>query len=563
MEGKVWRPGPTVCRCCLSEGCYKDISTEYFWMGKKEVYADMLSDTFDLSIQYAPTGGPNSQSRLICEPCISRLRDATDFRRQIKECEQTFMEYLNPSTTVDIEIPVELPEKEHKIVSVKVEKPLSDDDDFGDTELLDDDDLDDEPLMNLASKVPKKESVDVTDLIDNAKAEKRKSTTKAKAAPKKAKVKEAKPSVSKAKPEKKKKGPRNFAKSESLEYAKELLQFSTAYPFRLQGSYLCCIYCAKVFKLPSELREHIDDCHKTIDVVNTLSNKCSGKDIFYKVDCTDLKCRLCGTGFNKVDEVARHLKYDHDRRIDLNSGNRIQVYKLTDGEYNCAICNKNLHSFISLWRHTAAHYNKYTCDTCGNRYLAFGSLKFHIRSVHSKPNCSKCHAEFDTNELLLEHNKNTKACWHFTCVTCGERFRSFKEKQTHAEKVHKKEKLMYTCAKCDITYKNHRQFYHHSIVMHSNDYFTCSFCSMKFGSKHTMRQHMATHTGEKKFECDFCHKSFTRKSNLVPHILLHSGEHYSCAICSKKFSLKRSWQKHMRSQHSKIKLASKELTKIK
>lgn len=45
-----WRPGPTVCRCCLSEGCYKDISTEYFWMGKREVYAEMLSETLNLSV---------------------------------------------------------------------------------------------------------------------------------------------------------------------------------------------------------------------------------------------------------------------------------------------------------------------------------------------------------------------------------------------------------------------------------------------------------------------------------------------------------------------------------
>lgn len=45
-----WRPGPTVCRCCLTEGCYKDISTEYFWMGKREVYAEMLSETFDLTV---------------------------------------------------------------------------------------------------------------------------------------------------------------------------------------------------------------------------------------------------------------------------------------------------------------------------------------------------------------------------------------------------------------------------------------------------------------------------------------------------------------------------------
>lgn len=45
-----WRPGPTVCRCCLTEGCYKDISTEYFWMGKREVYAEMLSETFSVSV---------------------------------------------------------------------------------------------------------------------------------------------------------------------------------------------------------------------------------------------------------------------------------------------------------------------------------------------------------------------------------------------------------------------------------------------------------------------------------------------------------------------------------
>lgn len=52
MEAKTseWRPGPTVCRCCLTEGCYKDISTEYFWMGKREVYAEMLADTLNLTV---------------------------------------------------------------------------------------------------------------------------------------------------------------------------------------------------------------------------------------------------------------------------------------------------------------------------------------------------------------------------------------------------------------------------------------------------------------------------------------------------------------------------------
>lgn len=49
-KGLEWRPGPAVCRCCFAEGCYKDISTEYFWMGKREVYSEMLLDTFDVSV---------------------------------------------------------------------------------------------------------------------------------------------------------------------------------------------------------------------------------------------------------------------------------------------------------------------------------------------------------------------------------------------------------------------------------------------------------------------------------------------------------------------------------
>lgn len=52
MEVKTteWRAGPSVCRCCLTEGCYKDISTEYFWMGKREVYAEMLSEALSVTV---------------------------------------------------------------------------------------------------------------------------------------------------------------------------------------------------------------------------------------------------------------------------------------------------------------------------------------------------------------------------------------------------------------------------------------------------------------------------------------------------------------------------------
>lgn len=68
--------------------------------------------------------------------------------------------------------------------------------------------MDDQPLTKLASKIPKKESVEILELLNNDKVtEKRKSSTKSKSSSaKKVKTKKEIATSSKEKPEKKKKG---------------------------------------------------------------------------------------------------------------------------------------------------------------------------------------------------------------------------------------------------------------------------------------------------------------------------------------------------------------------
>lgn len=39
-----------MCRCCASEGTFKDVTTRYQWMGEEEVYADMLRECFDITV---------------------------------------------------------------------------------------------------------------------------------------------------------------------------------------------------------------------------------------------------------------------------------------------------------------------------------------------------------------------------------------------------------------------------------------------------------------------------------------------------------------------------------
>ncbi|CAG5057402.1 unnamed protein product [Parnassius apollo] len=83
-----------LCRCCLVEGCYKDISSEYFFSGKKEIYEEMLKDVFNLEISFQKYGGPSRYSRLICENCIGKLRDAKEFKYKVLESEKSFIKYL-------------------------------------------------------------------------------------------------------------------------------------------------------------------------------------------------------------------------------------------------------------------------------------------------------------------------------------------------------------------------------------------------------------------------------------------------------------------------------------
>lgn len=52
LDEIVVKESPGLCRCCLSEGCYKDLGTEYSWMNDTEIYADMLLECFDISVSF-------------------------------------------------------------------------------------------------------------------------------------------------------------------------------------------------------------------------------------------------------------------------------------------------------------------------------------------------------------------------------------------------------------------------------------------------------------------------------------------------------------------------------
>ncbi|XP_060809180.1 zinc finger protein 676 isoform X12 [Amyelois transitella] len=567
-----WRPGPTVCRCCLTEGCYKDISTEYFWMGKREVYAEMLKDTLEVTIAYSKAGGPNSNSRLICESCISRLRDATEFKRQVVECERMFMQHLDPgSSSAAIEAETE-PVGKIKVEGVKLEKSNSDDDfdnrhAFGDDDDDDDDDLDNQPLTKLASKMPTKESVDLLDLLDNSKtAEKRKSSTKVKPPPpKKAKSKveqvKVKPSGSKLtpKPEKKKKGLAhdNVKWIPKRQYygdrnnAAIILECSNVCPFRWSRGVFTCAFCSQTFGDFKDVRQHVIEHPNKIEAL-----KLARYFDNIKVDISSLRCELCLTNIESLDSLKDHLVNKHNKQFLLESGLGVTPFLLGgEKQYPCTHCDETFEVFSKLNNHINQHYPNNICFQCGKAFSAAHRLLSHLvthePASEAKYKCSKCDQKFSTkatrnSHMALAHGPE----YRYRCPYCKECFKSYPDRTKHLKQYHDK-KIEYPCHLCPAVFSICNQRTKHIKYVHiRHKQFGCDFCPDKFVTKAQLKNHIVKHIGERKYQCEVCKKAYARPKTLREHMRIHNNDkRFVCHYCNNAYVQKCSLQSHMRTHH--------------
>ncbi|XP_022818920.1 zinc finger protein 486-like isoform X10 [Spodoptera litura] len=568
-----WRAGPNVCRCCLAEGCYKDISTEYFWMGKREVYAEMLSETLNLSIAYSNSGGPNSNSRLICELCISRLRDASDFKRQVQECERTFLRHLDPGSSSmvgEVEVTVEPTEidPDVKLEHVKQEKAVSDDDDDFDERCGfdedDDDDLDDQPLTRLASRIPKKESVDLLDLLDNTKAtEKRKSSSKTKTVPaKKAKTikKDVKATSSKApvKTEKKKKGRIDLKvkwrpKRKYNDYrdnAAIILECSNACPFRWKRGAFTCAFCPLSFGEFSEVKTHSVEHPNKVEALRlarTFAN--------VKAEVTNLQCELCPTRMTDLNALSEHLISVHNKPIISKHGLGVTPFYLSGKEFNCTHCDETFELFSKLNTHLNKHYPNSICFQCGKAFSSVNRLKSHL-IIHdpeatTQYKCTKCDQVFPTRVLRNSHITLTHGPENrYRCPYCKESFKSYADRGKHLKKAHDKT-IEYPCNLCSSVFAMCNQRTKHIKQVHMKiKEFACDFCSYKFVTAAQLRNHMIKHVGERKYQCQVCKKAYARTKTLREHMRIHNNDkRFVCQYCSNAYVQKCSLQSHMRTHH--------------
>ncbi|CAH0730173.1 unnamed protein product, partial [Brenthis ino] len=335
---------------------------------------------------------------------------------------------------------------------------------------------------------------------------------------------------------------------------REILLNSNATPIRCRGvfGYNCC-FCTQQFPEPADLKKHTLEIHDEKTKINFMK----GKDLFKfhaKLDITDLKCNLCNSSINTVEELVRHLKEEHKKTVFMDIKNQVLPFKFDNERLRCFICMNVYHKFKSLLEHMNMHCRNYICEVC-----SAGFVNRAILAQHSKChklgtfNCDYCPKIFDTFRKKRSHEKcvHTHSTTLNKCGYCYEKFRDYRKKERHLAEVHGIVAQALKCLVCDKTFANQKDHTIHVKRLHLMDRrHKCPQCDMSFFSSSELKNHIVKHTGLKIFKCEICHKTYGRKKTLTEHLRIHADDRrFKCEHCGQTFVQKCSWRGHMRAKH--------------
>ncbi|XP_047542072.1 PR domain zinc finger protein 5-like isoform X8 [Vanessa atalanta] len=547
----VVKESPGLCRCCLSEGCYKDLGTEYAWMDETEVYADMLLECFDISISQHMEG-PNGPNRLICEVCITRLRDACNFKKQVLDSEKKFVDMVGRG---EFKSKVIVYQEQMKSEMIMEPQPAHD----ADVEYLDEEIDYDDGNKDDSNEPTVSEDITVDALPIKGKRGRPKKTT-VKPEKKKSKLEEkAKPKIVKG--EKRPVMATEALIKSSMTTTKRnrlmkrnaiiILESSTAIPFKWHRHNYLCFFCHRPFKNLEPLKEHTRNDHKDSSIKSAVSYL--KRDEKVKIDVTVINCKTCDESFDNINLLIEHVKVKHDRVFIDNCGYGVIPYKLHKDKFECALCQKDFRYFIKLNQHMNEHYGNYVCELCGKSFLSQDRLRCHSLSHGSNFRCSTCPEIFESltqknNHEMTVHNKTRT----IKCFFCPETFQNYVLRKRHHNSAHNVEISVISCPVCGKSFHIVSKMWAHLKEVHVREKnFSCSLCDQKFFSRTHVQKHMIKHLGEKIHQCEVCKKSYARKQTLRDHMRIHNNDRrFICPVCSQAFVQNNSLRLHMKVHHS-------------
>ncbi|XP_047542073.1 zinc finger protein 596-like isoform X9 [Vanessa atalanta] len=542
----VVKESPGLCRCCLSEGCYKDLGTEYAWMDETEVYADMLLECFDISISQHMEG-PNGPNRLICEVCITRLRDACNFKKQVLDSEKKFVDMVGRG---EFKSKVIVYQEQMKSEMIMEPQPAHD----ADVEYLDEEIDYDDGNKDDSNEPTVSEDITVDALPIKGKRGRPKKTT-VKPEKKKSKLEEkAKPKIVKG---------MRIEKDYQETYSERLnilrknimliLQYGNVVPFHWNTRGFRCFYCGRQMKDCETLKEHTLLSHKSVDLHVFIPQRIISKDVPVKIDITDMTCKSCDISLTTVEDLISHIVAIHEEEYDNSVGVCVFPFVLNKDVLQCVLCDDKYDNFTSMLGHMYKKHiaHTYICQICGLSFIDQVRLKRHISNSHEGHRCKICGKVFDASHKVDKHKQRIHGVQRTVeCNLCSENFENQYQLKVHMGKVHNVEKYRIKCEHCPKICTTKGAMLLHVQSRHSDARFECDLCDYKTGIKWMIKLHRRKHFGEKNYICSICDRRFGRSSNLRAHMKVHTGSFGRvCRWCRQGFTDSETLDRHEKDLH--------------
>lgn len=543
VKGPIVDPG--LCRCCGSIKKCRVLNEEYEFCGEKEIYSDMFFDCFGLLLSHLDRA---QAERLICATCVTRLRDATAFRKQVLICEQTLLQvaYEAENERFDIKSETNIKQEAEDNNATRLEDVQNDTNHYIDD--ADSGSLSSEPLINLRKKTRKKKK----DKLKTRKKHNRESLDGDCDGIKEKKLRHLIDKKYYVFPEiGKKVASKSRTGSETKSYLNTItiVENSFVCPFDTSFSDYFCIYCRNVYTDPDKLREHTLTHDPTSFKTLAINKKLILLDV-YRVDC-----RLCQKTINNVESLKTHLVDAHSMCFDDTKCDFVQ-FRLTVTNLRCTECDASFSFFHALKKHMAEHFGNCICDVCGAHYFEERMLALHQKSHRRIDESFPCHCGKvfkSKHSRYLHETKIHKKEPVFQCSKCDQVFFSYSIRYRHMMEAHGEHRV-FPCEYCDRAYvsrkslREHNRRYHLKIFKHQ-----CDLCEKRFYLPSRLKEHMATHTGERNFRCEYCGKSYPRLRGLKVHMQSHSTEKkFRCSICNATFTQNVNLKNHVKRQHQDV-----------
>ncbi|XP_013164386.1 PREDICTED: zinc finger protein 595-like isoform X2 [Papilio xuthus] len=512
---KTWVLQSDVCRCCLAASGTCDMTIAYISdSGIKEIYHDKLQETFGISL-LRDSGRP-----LICTLCVTQLRLASNFKKQVLDAERQFNLFLHNTEKLQKDNPIK-------------EKEINKADDSNNTETANFENYKKSALVKTHNteatqekgrtfeKCMENENGEITDpgydsdtpisvLIKTYSQEKGfvfASTEKA--------VKEKKIDKNDKKDEHKEKNKKISERKRVILTCGIVLKDTTACPFRHHKSWFQCFFCLEDFMDINTLKRHTFNNHKDIDA-ELKKIKCLPRSL--QIDISNLQCRHCSVTLTDVNSMRRHLAEVHNKLIYTE---HIADYKVNSSPYSCHICKREFHVFRTLTTHLNEHYPNCICDVCGKSFLNTKRLKVHKR-IHENGvyPCKECGKVLKTKTSIANHmESHSKRI--IKCQICFKPMKHYNARIKHMSEEHNI-RHKFKCHICNREYNIKHYLATHIRQTHGHKNKKCSECHMAFITNHGLKKHMLKHTGEKPFTCTICLKSYARSYTLKEHMRAHA-----------------------------------------